>query len=119
VPARWEDIGEEGEVRFVFFAGGEFEGIEIGVGDADVLGLQFKLTMCLAVRRWNVRKGVPYLTTPIWPHSDIAVRSSCKAGVDTGTKRGLSLFTVSASAVCNIEGHDNAITLFQKGNALA
>ena len=39
MPARGEDVGEEGEVGFVVGAGGEGEAVEVGVGDADVLGL--------------------------------------------------------------------------------
>ena len=39
MPACGEDIGQEGEVGFVFCAGGEFEGVEVGVGNAEVLRL--------------------------------------------------------------------------------
>ena len=39
VPARGEDVREEGEGAFVRGAGGEFEGVEVGEGDAEVLGL--------------------------------------------------------------------------------
>lgn len=39
VPACWEDVSKEGEVGFVLGACGELEAVEVGVGDADVLGL--------------------------------------------------------------------------------
>lgn len=39
MPAGREDVGEEGEVRFVLGAGGELEAVEVCVGDAEVLGL--------------------------------------------------------------------------------
>lgn len=39
MPAGREDVGEEGEVGFVRGAGREGQGVEVGVGDAEVLGL--------------------------------------------------------------------------------
>lgn len=39
MPAGGEDVSEEGEVGFVLGAGGELEAVEVGVGDAEVLGL--------------------------------------------------------------------------------
>ncbi len=43
MPASGEDVGEEGEGGFVFGAGGERKGIEIGKRDAEVLGLDVRV----------------------------------------------------------------------------
>lgn len=40
MPAGGEDVGEESEVGFVLGAGRELEAVEVGVGDAEVLGLR-------------------------------------------------------------------------------
>ena len=39
MPAGGKDVGEEGEVGFVGGAGGERQGVEVGVRDAEVLRL--------------------------------------------------------------------------------
>ena len=40
VPAGREYVGKQGEVGFVLGAGWELEAVEVGVGDAEVLGLE-------------------------------------------------------------------------------
>ena len=39
MPSRGEDIGKKNEVSFVLLARWELEGVEIGVGDANILCL--------------------------------------------------------------------------------
>lgn len=39
MPAGGEDVSEEGKGRFMFCTWGKGEGVEIGKGDAEVLGL--------------------------------------------------------------------------------
>jgi len=52
VPAGREDVGQQREVRFVGCAGWEGEGVKIGVGDAEVLGLLECIESQPSVTRW-------------------------------------------------------------------
>lgn len=53
MPAGGEDVGEEGEGAFVLGAGGELEGVEVGEGDAEVLGLWGKVFEGSGSRLWG------------------------------------------------------------------
>ena len=57
MPTGGKDIGKEDEIRFVLCAVGKGEAVEIGVGDAKILGL----------------------TALVGSHCNIAVCSSCEA----------------------------------------
>ena len=115
MPACREDICQEDEVAFVGCAGGEGETVEIGVADAEVLGL----------------------AALVGTHCYVAVSTACETAVDCslvcveeGYGKGairihasaescLSLFAVPAAAVGDVEGHYYSVAFFEEGNSRA
>jgi len=90
VKASGEDVGEHGEVfdlRHSLLLVGEFNEIEVGVGDEDVLGLA---------------------TDPA-AHVDVPVGSASAAGVDVEADAGLLLAAGDAAAACDVEGNGDKI----------
>jgi len=95
VIAGGEDVAEEGEV-FDFVHGlifvGEFEEVEIGVGDHDVLGL------------------APYPSA----HVDVAVGGAGARGIDVEADAGFSFFAIAAAAAGDVEGDGADVAFFDE-----
>jgi hypothetical protein len=81
----------------MLFASRELQSVKVSVRNSDIL--------CLA--------------TSIRAHSDIAISTSSKTGVDASAESSFSLFAVTAAAVSHIEGHDDAVPFFEKSDTLA
>lgn len=92
-----EDVGEQHEVGLVLLARRQLQTVEVGVGNAQIL-------------RLPARPG---------PHGDVAVGATGEAGIDGLAEPGESLYTVGTEPAGDIEGHDHAVALLERGDALA
>ena len=63
--------------------------------------------------------GVLYLSTSIRAHSDVSVRPTCETGVDACAECSFTLFAIQASAVSDVEGHDDAVAFLKERDATA
>src|SRR5579884_1585790 len=97
VIAGGEDIGQQGKIFFVLRALWQFERIEVDIGDAQIFGL----------------------TTWIRPHRYISISATCKAWIDGEAEAGKTSLAVLTEAAGNIEGHDDPITLMERGDPRA
>lgn len=88
---------EKDKVSLMLLASRELQGIEIGIGNSDVLSL----------------------TTSVGAHGDVTISTSSKAGVDAGAKGSSALLAVAAATVSDVEGHDDSVALLQQGDTLA
>jgi hypothetical protein len=79
---------EKNEISFMLLASRELESVEVGIRNSDIL--------CLS--------------SPIRAHGDIAISTSGKSGVDTSAESSSALFTVTASAISDVEGHDDSVS---------
>ena len=88
---------EKNKVSLMLLASRQFESVKVRIWNSDILRL----------------------TTSVRAHGDITVGASCKARVDTSTESSSALFTVTAATIGNIEGHDDAVSFLEKGDAFA
>ncbi len=94
MPSSREDVGQSDEVCFVFLASGQFEGVEVGKGDTEILSL----------------------TTSIGPHRHVAIGAASEARIDAQTEARVAFFTVSTATVGYIEGQDDSITFLEQSD---
>ena len=64
-------------------------------------------------------REMAHLAPLVWPHCYVAVSSACETGVHAGAEGGFALFAVAAAAVGDVEGEDDAVALFEEGDAAA
>jgi hypothetical protein len=79
---------EKNEISFMLLASRELESVEVGIRNSDILCLSY----------------------PIRSHGDITISTSGKSGVDTSAESSSALFTVTASAISDVEGHDDSVS---------
>lgn len=84
-----EDICEQSKVFLMLCARWEDERVEIGVRNADVLGL----------------------ASGVRAHSHVTVRAACESGVDRRAEGRLASLAVEAATASNVERHDHPVTL--------
>lgn len=90
-----EDVGEHRVVGFVCGAGRQFQRVEVGEGDAQVLGL----------------------AAFVGAHGDVAVGAAGEARVDGEAEAGLAGEAVLAETARDVERHDDAVAGFDRGDA--
>ena len=106
----------------MFFARRELEGVEVGVGDADVLGLPAAIrthsyvSVGACKRGWVSAKD-KRMVEKTKELSWLGGLTSCKSRVDSCAECSFAFFAVTATAVGDVEGHDDPVALFQECHA--
>jgi hypothetical protein len=59
------------------------------------------------------------LSARVRTHGDVAVRTAGEAGVDVGTEAGVPLLAVLTEPAGDVERHDDAVALLERGYRLA
>lgn len=83
---------QQNKISFMLLASRELESVKVSVRNSDILSL----------------------SSSIRAHCDITISTSGKSGVDTSAESSSSLFTVTASAISDVEGHDDSISFLQQ-----
>lgn len=112
MPSSGEDVSKQCKIGLVFGARWQFQSVEVGIWNADVLSLS-TLHRMLVKMLWNHRGD----TGLVWTHGDVSICTTCKTLVDADAESSLAFLAVATPSAGDIERHDDAVAFLEQGDA--